>query len=107
MPSRISSQLRILKQAIETARPAAQAAYATYLKNRIPVHELNTVRLKKAQGLAPHLLTVPGVRSVHLFGSVARGQDIANSDIDLFVYITGLEENAEKHREPRSPDTTR
>lgn len=83
-------QLRILREAVEAARPTARAAYTTYLKNRAPVHELNTVRWEKAQALAPQLLTVPGVRSVYLFGSVARGQDTETSDIDLYVHITGL-----------------
>lgn len=45
-------------------------------------------RFKLAQALAPQLLTIPGIRGVYVFGSVARGQDRDTSDLDLFLWRT-------------------
>jgi len=91
-PSDLEARGRIkdLKRAVAAARSAAQTRYREYLMGRNPLHRLNEERLAKAQAMAEHLMIVPGFHAVYLFGSVARGQDTADSDIDLYIQRSGL-----------------
>ena len=91
-PSDLEARRRIkdLKRAVAAARSAAQTRYREYLMARNPRHRLNEERLAKAQAMAEHLMIVPGFHAVYLFGSVARGQDTADSDIDLYIQRSGL-----------------
>jgi len=79
-----------LKQTVAAARSAEQTRYREYLLARHPQHELNATRLATAQATAEPLMIVPGFHAVYRFGSVARGQDTADSDIDLYIQRSGL-----------------
>ena len=86
----ISDAARPYVDALRCALTAARREARNRLQHVAPPssQEPGGHRFVLAEALAPHLLSIPGIRGVYVFGSVARGQDREASDIDLFLWRT-------------------
>lgn len=76
------SSEELLPVAAESAAPYAPAATARV----VPVRDLGDV-VRRVRECAPALASRYGVRSVAVFGSFARGEQTAESDVDLIVEV--------------------
>jgi predicted nucleotidyltransferase len=78
---------RTLRRAV--ADGAIRARRVSPYKLEMPVDERHYVRThwSTIAALRAALRTEPSVRCAVLFGSVARGDDVVNSDLDLLVWI--------------------
>jgi predicted nucleotidyltransferase len=96
-----SALSELTKAGIATSKPSGHGNYPTYSANRDDLRfrrfaKARTVELLYESGLSEYLFEECQPSAIVLFGSAGRGEDVAGSDLDLYVQarerkLAGLE----------------